>query len=304
MSFFARLKQGLSKTKEILNTPLEDLFTGGKVDETLLEELEDHLVMADFGVETAGQIVAEARGRLDRKQKKDGNALREVLRETIRERLEAIQVAVPLPPRTVPWVILVVGVNGVGKTTTIGKLAAYLKNQGDQVLLAAGDTYRAAAVAQLQQWGQRCGCQVVSQGQDADAASVVYDALSAAKARKMDVLIADTAGRLHTKSNLMEELKKIKRVLGRIDPLAPHETLLVLDGSTGQNAISQVQKFHDAIGITGLVVTKLDGTAKGGVVVGLSERFRLPVRYVGVGEGVDDLRPFDARQFVDALFDP
>ncbi|MBF0127522.1 MAG: signal recognition particle-docking protein FtsY [Magnetococcales bacterium] len=304
MSFFARLKEGLSRTKEILNTPIEDLFTGGKVDEALLEELEDHLVMADFGVETAARIVAEARERLDRKQKKDGAALRAVLRETIRDRLEAIRTATPLPARSAPWVILVVGVNGVGKTTTIGKLAAFMKSRGEQVLIAAGDTYRAAAVAQLQQWGERSGCQVISQGQDADAASVVYDALAAAKARRVDVLIADTAGRLHTKSNLMEELRKIKRVLGRIDPLAPHETLLVLDGTTGQNAISQVKTFHEAIGITGLVVTKLDGTAKGGVVVGLSEQFKLPVRYVGVGEGVEDLRPFDAQQFVDALFDP
>ncbi|MBF0295177.1 MAG: signal recognition particle-docking protein FtsY [Magnetococcales bacterium] len=304
MSFFARLKEGLSKTKEILNTPLEELFVGGKVDAALLEELEDHLVMADFGVETASRIVSEAGERLNRRQKKDAGAMRAVLRETIRERLEAIGNAHPLPPRRTPWVILVVGVNGVGKTTTIGKLAAYLKGAGEQVLLAAGDTYRAAAVAQLQQWGTRCGCQVISQGQDADAASVVYDALAAARSRKVDVLIADTAGRLHTKSNLMEELKKIKRVLGRLDPEAPHETLLVLDGTTGQNAISQVKTFHEAIGITGLVVTKLDGTAKGGVVVGLSEKFQLPVRYVGVGEGVEDLRPFDARQFVDALFDP
>ncbi|MBF0428286.1 MAG: signal recognition particle-docking protein FtsY [Magnetococcales bacterium] len=304
MSFFARLKEGLAKTRDILNTPLEDLFTGGQVDEALLEELEDLLVMADFGVEAASQIVTEAKGRLDRKQKKDAKAMREALRETIQSHLEAVQKSVVPPLRVRPWVILVVGVNGVGKTTTIGKLAAHLTSRGEQVLLAAGDTYRAAAVAQLQQWGQRCGCQVISQGQDADAASVVYDALAAARARKIDVLIADTAGRLHTKSNLMEELKKIKRVLGRLDPTAPHETLLVLDGGTGQNAISQVQKFHESIGITGLVVTKLDGTAKGGVVVGLSEKFKIPVRYIGVGEKLEDLQPFEARQFVDALFDP
>ncbi|MEO5333390.1 MAG: signal recognition particle-docking protein FtsY [Magnetococcus sp. YQC-5] len=303
MSFFARLKEGLAKTREILNLPLEDLFLGGQVDEALLEELEELLVKADFGVEPAHRIVEEAKNRLDRRQKKDANAMREVLRETIRDRMEAVQASALLPPKTKPWVILVVGVNGVGKTTTIGKLAAYLITQGNQVMLAAGDTYRAAAVAQLQLWGQRCGCPVISQGQDADAASVVYDALSAARARNMDVLIADTAGRLHTKSNLMEELKKIKRVLGRQDPTAPHETLLVLDGTTGQNAISQVHKFHESVGITGLVVTKLDGTAKGGVVVGLSEKFRLPVRYVGVGEGLEDLRPFQARQFVDALFE-
>ncbi|MBF0212362.1 MAG: signal recognition particle-docking protein FtsY [Magnetococcales bacterium] len=302
MSFFARLKEGLAKTRQILNTPLEELFVGGKVDEALLEELEEQLVMADFGVEASARIVAEAKARLDRGQKKDGDAMREALRETIRDHLEAVERAVPQPPRVRPWVILVVGVNGVGKTTTIGKLAAYYRSQGEGVLLAAGDTYRAAAVAQLQQWGERCGCPVISQGQDADSASVVHDALAAARARKFDVLIADTAGRLHTKSNLMEELKKIKRVLGRVDPSAPHETLLVLDGTTGQNAVSQVQKFHEAIGITGLVVTKLDGTAKGGVVVGLSEKFQLPVRYIGVGEGLEDLRPFNAGEFVEALF--
>ncbi|GAB0056913.1 Signal recognition particle receptor FtsY [Candidatus Magnetaquicoccaceae bacterium FCR-1] len=302
MSFFARLKEGLAKTRQILTTPIDELFTGGKVDEGLLEELEDHLVMADFGVETAARIVSEARERLDRKQRKDADAMREALRDTIFDHLEAVQRASPMPPRVTPWVVLVVGVNGVGKTTTIGKLAAYCQSNGDRVLLAAGDTYRAAAVAQLQKWGERCGCPVISQGQDADSASVVHDALAAARARSYDVLIADTAGRLHTKSNLMEELKKIKRVLGRLDPDAPHETLLVLDGTTGQNAVSQVSKFHEAIGITGLVITKLDGTAKGGVVVGLSEQFKLPVRYIGVGEGLEDLRPFDARQFVDALF--
>ncbi|MBF0191967.1 MAG: signal recognition particle-docking protein FtsY [Magnetococcales bacterium] len=302
MSFFARLKDGLTRTRQILNTPLEDLFVAGKVDESLLEELEDQLVMADFGVENAATIVREARERLDRKQKKDADAMREALRDTICDHLEAVQRAVPELPRVSPRVILVVGVNGVGKTTTIGKLAAYYQSIGEKVVLAAGDTYRAAAVAQLRQWGERCGCPVISQGQDADSASVVHDAFAAARARKFDVLIADTAGRLHTKSNLMEELKKIKRVLGRLDPAAPHETLLVLDGTTGQNAISQVQKFHDTIGITGLVVTKLDGTAKGGVVVGLSEKFKLPVRFIGVGEGLEDLRPFDARQFVEALF--
>ncbi|MBF0627773.1 MAG: signal recognition particle-docking protein FtsY [Magnetococcales bacterium] len=302
MSFLTRLKDGLAKTRQILTTPLEELFVGGKVDEALLEELEDQLVMADFGVETSSAIVSEARERLDRKQKKDADAMREALRDTIRAHLEAVEQAVPQPPRVKPWVILVVGVNGVGKTTTIGKLAAYFKSNGESVLLAAGDTYRAAAVAQLQQWGDRSAAPLISQGQDADAASVVHDAFAAARARKFDVLIADTAGRLHTKSNLMEELKKIKRVLGRLDPAAPHETLLVLDGTTGQNAVSQVQKFHEAIGITGLVVTKLDGTAKGGVVVGLSEKFKLPVRYIGVGEGLEDLRPFDARQFVEALF--
>ncbi|MBF0614142.1 MAG: signal recognition particle-docking protein FtsY [Magnetococcales bacterium] len=302
MSFFARLKEGLAKTRQLLNTPLEELFIGGKVDEALLEELEDQLVMADFGVETASAIVREAKERLDRKQKKDANAMREALRDTIRAHLEAVEQGVVPSQRVHPWVILVVGVNGVGKTTTIGKLAAFYQSNHEKVLLAAGDTYRAAAVAQLQKWGERCGCLVISQGQDADAASVVHDAFAAARARRYDVLIADTAGRLHTKSNLMEELKKIKRVLGRLDPSAPHETLLVLDGTTGQNAISQVQKFHEAIGITGLVITKLDGTAKGGVVVGLSEKFKLPVRYIGVGEGLEDLRPFDPRQFVEALF--
>ncbi len=302
MSFLQRLKQGLSKTRDILNTPLEDLFSGGPIDETLLEELEDLLVMADFGVETAAAIVQDAREQINKDAKKNADAMRQVLKNIIIDRLERVQNSLPQPEKSVPWVILVVGVNGVGKTTTIGKLASYMKGQGQRVLLAAGDTYRAAAVAQLQEWGGRCGCQVISQGQDADSASVVYDALAAARSRKMDVLIADTAGRLHTKANLMEELKKIKRILGRLDPTAPHETLLVLDGTTGQNAISQVQKFHNAIGITGLVITKLDGTAKGGVVVGLSEKFKLPVRYIGIGEGVEDLRPFDAKQFVDALF--
>ncbi|OSM02321.1 signal recognition particle-docking protein FtsY [Magnetofaba australis] len=300
MSFFKRLKSGLSKTREQLSKQVDALLTGSRVDAETYEELEDLLIMADFGVETAQAIIQQTRERS--KKAEDGDQVRDALKAVIRDHLQSCQ-----SPRELtapgPHVILIVGVNGVGKTTTIGKLAAYHKQQGRSVMLAAGDTFRAAAVEQLKLWGERVDAPVIAQGQDADSASVIHDAYESARARGVDVLIADTAGRLHTKSNLMEELKKIRRVLGKLDASAPHDVWLVLDATTGQNAISQVQTFHDAMTLTGLAITKLDGTAKGGVVVGLSERFGLPVRYVGVGEGVDDLRPFDAAEFADALFD-
>ena len=301
MSFFKRLKQGLTKTRETFTAHLDSLIAGRKVDEALIEELEALLITSDFGLETTEAILDEARSHIKRKQRNDADFFRETLRNIIRDRLLANQTPEPLPTDK-PHVMLVVGVNGVGKTTTIGKLAAHFQQRGEKVLLAAGDTFRAAAVAQLQRWGERAGCPVISQGQNADSASVVFDAYQAARSRGMDRVIADTAGRLHTKVNLMGELAKIKRVLGLQNTAAPHETLLVLDATTGQNALSQVRHFHEAVGLTGLIVTKLDGTAKGGVIVGLGERHPLPIRYIGVGEGVEDLKPFEPDPFVNALF--
>ncbi|MBF0284930.1 MAG: signal recognition particle-docking protein FtsY [Magnetococcales bacterium] len=298
---FQRLKDGLSKTREGLARNLGALLGTAKVDEALLEDLEAVLIAADFGVHVTRSILDEAQERLKKMERGDGNEMREALKETIRARLQRHQIPSPEIVRQ-PHVILVVGVNGVGKTTTIGKMAAQFVQQGNKVMLAAGDTFRAAAVEQLKIWGQRAHCPVVAQGQDADSASVIFDAYSAAKARGVELLIADTAGRLHTKVNLMEELKKVQRVLKRQDPEAPHEVLLVLDATTGQNALSQARQFHRDLGLTGLVITKLDGTAKGGVVVGVCEELNLPVRFIGVGEGVEDLRPFEADPFVEALF--
>ncbi|MBF0624189.1 MAG: signal recognition particle-docking protein FtsY [Magnetococcales bacterium] len=301
MSLLQRLRQGLDKTRSGFIDKLDALLSRGPVDAGVLEELEDLLITSDFGVETTGAILEDARRRCKQNRKDPDFHLRDGLREVIRERLEAHQTPLDLTVGN-PHVILVVGVNGVGKTTTIGKLACLLGNDGHRVMLAAGDTFRAAAVEQLQIWGERAGCPVIAQGQDADAASVLFDAHAAASARGCDLLIGDTAGRLHTKVNLMEELKKIKRVLGRRDPQAPHDIWLVLDATTGQNAISQVRQFHEAMALTGLIVTKLDGTARGGVIVGIADRFGLPIRYIGVGEGLDDLKPFAADAFVEALF--
>ena len=301
MSFFARLREGLSKTRKAFTTQLDALLIGKKVDAELLDELESLLITSDFGLEAAGRILAEAQGRSLHARRDDATFFREVLKDVIWERLKSAHQPWQLSDQK-PHVILVVGVNGVGKTTTIGKLAAHFQGEGKKVLLAAGDTFRAAAVSQLEKWGERARCPVIAQGQNADSASVVYDAFSAATARQMDILIADTAGRLHTKVNLMEELKKIKRVLGRQNSQAPQDVWLVLDATTGQNAIQQVRQFHETVGLTGLVITKLDGTAKGGVVVGISEQFNLPIRFIGVGEGINDLKPFDPDLFVDALF--
>lgn len=301
MSFFARLREGLSKTRKTFTAQLDALLIGKKIDAELMEELESLLIISDFGMESAERILTEARGRCQQASREDAAFFREILKDVIWERLMAAHQPWQLSSPT-PHVILVVGVNGVGKTTTIGKLAAHFQGEGKKVMLAAGDTFRAAAVAQLEKWGERAHCPVIAQGQNADSASVVYDAFAAASARKMDILLADTAGRLHTKVNLMEELKKIKRVLGRQNLQAPQDVWLVLDATTGQNAIQQVRHFNEALTLTGLVITKLDGTAKGGVVVGISEQFNLPIRFIGVGEGMNDLKPFDPNLFIDALF--
>lgn len=301
MSFFVRLREGLSKTRKSFTSRLDALLIGKKVDAALIEELESLLITSDFGLEATERILTEAQERSKRDHSEDATHFRELLKDVIWERLLLHRKPFLLSDQK-PHVILVVGVNGVGKTTTIGKLAAHFQSEGKKVLLAAGDTFRAAAVAQLEQWGTRVRCPVISQGQNADSASVIHDAFSAATARHVDILIADTAGRLHTKVNLMEELKKIKRVLNRKNPQAPQDIWLVLDATTGQNAIQQVRHFHEVMELTGLVVTKLDGTAKGGVVIGIGEQFDLPIRFIGVGEGVDDLKPFDPELFIEALF--
>ena len=272
-----------------------------RLDDDLLDEIETALITADVGVAATTGLVESLRKRMKAREFADANALRGALRLELIRMLEPVAKPLAIDPAAKPFVILTVGVNGVGKTTTIGKLAKRFKDEGRGLMLAAGDTFRAAAVAQLQAWGQRNGVAVVAQGQDADPASVAFDALQAAKARGTDVLIADTAGRLHTQQGLMAELSKIKRVLGKLDAAAPHEVLLVIDGTTGQNALSQLRHFHQAAGVTGLVVTKLDGTAKGGVVFALAREFGIPIRFAGIGERPEDLRVFDAEAFVDAL---
>ncbi len=271
-----------------------------RLDDALLDELETVLITADVGVNTSMELVEHLRGRMHKREFADSNALLDALRDRLVAMLGGIERPLEVATHK-PFVLLVVGVNGVGKTTTIGKLARRCRQQGLGVTLAAGDTFRAAAVEQLKTWGQRNDVPVISQGQGADSASVIYDALEATRARGGDILIADTAGRLHTQSGLMDELAKVIRVMRKIDPEAPHEVLMVIDGTTGQNAISQLRQFHQSAGVTGLVVTKLDGTAKGGVVFALAREFDLPIRFVGLGEGIDDLRPFDARAFVDGL---
>jgi fused signal recognition particle receptor len=300
---FQRLKQGLSRTRAQFGSGLSRLFGGRKViDDELLEELEMLLITADVGVEATTRIVGDLAARAKRRELGDPEALLRVLRGQLLDILRGADAPVQAPAEGRPQVILMVGVNGAGKTTTIGKLAKRLQDDGQRVMLAAGDTFRAAAVEQLQVWGERNKVPVISQRAGADAASVIYDALEAATARSFDVLIADTAGRLHTKSNLMDELAKIVRVMKKIDPEAPHEVLLVVDASTGQNALNQAVQFHQAVGVTGIALTKLDGTAKGGIVFAIADRLRLPIRFVGVGESLEDLRPFDAEEFVEALF--
>ena len=302
-NLFGRLKSGLGKTRSGLTGFLANLALGKKtIDGDLLEDIEAQLLMADIGVAATSEIIADLTSSLERSQLADLDALTTRLREHLYELIEPVSQPLVITPDKKPFVILVVGVNGVGKTTTIGKLANRLKNQGHSVMLAAGDTFRAAAVEQLQAWGDRNQIHVVSQGSGADSASVIFDGIQAAKSRNVDVLIADTAGRLHTKSNLMEELTKIKRIMAKLDPAAPHEVLLVLDGGTGQNALSQAKQFNEAVGLTGLAVTKLDGTAKGGVVFALAKQFGIPIRYIGVGETIEDLQDFDARKFIEALF--
>ncbi|WP_216646373.1 signal recognition particle-docking protein FtsY [Microbulbifer sp. THAF38] len=301
--FFARIRRGLSRTSNQFVEGMGNLFLGAKeIDEDLLEELETQLLMADVGVEATSEIVDRLTERVSRRELADGDALYKALQQELAELLNSVDAPLVLDTSKKPYVILVVGVNGVGKTTTIGKLAHRFLGEGKSVMLAAGDTFRAAAVEQLQVWGQRHDVPVVAQHTGADSASVIFDAVQSAQARGIDVVIADTAGRLHTKSNLMEELTKVRRVMGKLDPSAPHEVLLVLDAGTGQNAINQAAQFREAAGVTGLVLTKLDGTAKGGVIFALARRFGIPVRFIGVGEQAEDLQPFRAREFVSALF--
>lgn len=295
------LGRRLGRTRERLAGGLRALFGGHPLDEDLLEQIEDELLMADVGVSATREIVGRLREAA--KGSPDARAVRAVLRATLIELLQPAEREPVEPAPGKPWVILVVGVNGSGKTTTIGKLARRLHDEGQSVLLAAGDTFRAAAVEQLQQWGERVGAPVVAQHAGADPAAVIHDALSAAQARGIDVVLADTAGRLHTQSNLMAELAKVRRVIGRFDETAPHETLLVLDGGSGQNALIQAQQFGEATDVSGLVITKLDGTAKGGIAFAIVRETGLPIRFIGVGEKPEDLRPFDAEAFVDALLD-
>lgn len=301
--FFSRIKQGLSRTSSHFAEGLGNLFLGRKtIDEDLFEELETQLLVADVGMEATSEIIDNLTGRVARKQLADADALYQALREQLAELLRPVEQPLVIPAEKKPFVILVVGVNGVGKTTTIGKLAKRLQNEGKKVMLAAGDTFRAAAVEQLQVWGERNNVPVIAQHTGADSASVIFDALQAAQARGIDVIIADTAGRLHNKNHLMDELAKVKRVMAKLDESAPHEVLLVLDAGTGQNALNQAEQFREAAGVTGVALTKLDGTAKGGVIFALSKKFGLPVRFIGVGEGIDDLQPFAAEPFIKALF--
>ncbi|WP_320720746.1 signal recognition particle-docking protein FtsY [Enterobacter sp. 296B2] len=299
--FFARLKRSLLKTKENLGSGFISLFRGKKIDDDLFEELEEQLLIADVGVETTRKIITNLTEGASRKQLRDAEALYGLLKDEMGEILAKVDEPLNIEGKT-PFVILMVGVNGVGKTTTIGKLARQFEQQGKSVMLAAGDTFRAAAVEQLQVWGQRNNIPVIAQHTGADSASVIFDAIQAAKSRNVDVLIADTAGRLQNKSHLMEELKKIVRVMKKLDEDAPHEIMLTIDASTGQNAISQAKLFHEAVGLTGIALTKLDGTAKGGVIFSVADQFGIPIRYIGVGERIEDLRPFKADDFIEALF--
>ena len=299
--FFARLKRSLLKTKENLGSGFISLFRGKKIDDDLFEELEEQLLIADVGVETTRKIIANLTEGASRKQLRDAEALYGLLKDEMGEILAKVDEPLNIEGKT-PFVILMVGVNGVGKTTTIGKLARQFEQQGKSVMLAAGDTFRAAAVEQLQVWGQRNNIPVIAQHTGADSASVIFDAIQAAKSRNVDVLIADTAGRLQNKAHLMEELKKIVRVMKKLDEDAPHEIMLTIDASTGQNAVSQAKLFHEAVGLTGITLTKLDGTAKGGVIFSVADQFGIPIRYIGVGERIEDLRPFKADDFIEALF--
>lgn len=298
---FNRLKQGLSRTRSQLSTGVADLVLGKKIiDDELLEELENILLSADLGLETTQRVLENITAQVSRKQLDDGAALLQALQNELSQLLQPCEKPLSLDHQ--PTAILMVGINGAGKTTTIGKLAKQFKQSGKNVILAAGDTFRAAAVEQLQVWGERNEIPVIAQHTGADSASVTYDALQAAQARQADVVIADTAGRLHTQANLMEELKKVKRVMSKLDEAAPHEIILVLDASIGQNALRQAEEFQQALGLTGLIITKLDGTAKGGVIFAIANRLQLPIYYIGVGESIDDLRPFNADDFVNALF--
>lgn len=299
---FARLKQGLAKTSLNLGAGLASLFVGKKIDDELYEELETQLLLADVGMDTTQKLIKQLTSHADRKALKDAGLLYEKLQQDMAELLQHVEQPLQPVASDGPFVILMVGVNGVGKTTTIGKMAQQFKQQGKTVMLAAGDTFRAAAVEQLQVWGERNQIPVIAQHTGADSASVIFDAYQAAKARKVDVLIADTAGRLQNKAHLMEELKKIVRVLQKIEPAAPHEVMLTLDAGTGQNALSQAKLFNEAVPLTGISLTKLDGTAKGGVIFAIADQFKVPIRFIGVGEAIDDLRQFQAQDFIRALF--
>ena len=302
-TIFARLKNGLSKTRGRVTAGVQTLVLGGKaIDQAVLDDVEGQLLSADVGLEATDQIIGNLREKLDRRQLSDGEAFLAGLKQELQEILKPSSKPLQIPESEIPFLLLVVGVNGVGKTTTIGKLAKKFQAEGRSVMLAAGDTFRAAAVEQLQAWGERNNVPVVAQATRADSASAIFDAAQSAKARNIDVLIADTAGRLHTKENLMIELEKIVRVLKKQNEHFPQEIMLVLDATTGQNALNQVESFNKATTLSGITVTKLDGTAKGGVVFALAKRFGLPIRFIGVGEQVDDLQPFDAEQFTDALF--
>jgi fused signal recognition particle receptor len=302
--FFARLKQGLSKTHQAVTRKIEEATMGQReISEDVLDNLEEALITSDLGVATVDQLMAKIRWQVKRNELDDAHKIKQTLRDAIRDILLKTEQPLEIQPVQKPFTILTIGVNGTGKTTTIAKLAEIFKQQGHSVMLAAADTFRAAAIEQLEIWGKRTGCEVIKHAPGADPSAVAFDALQSAKAQSVDILIIDTAGRLHTKAPLMEELKKIERIITREHQDAPHETLLVLDATTGQNAISQAKIFSEALKVTGIALTKLDGTAKGGVIVGISDALHIPIRYIGVGEQVEDLRPFNADDFVDALFD-
>ncbi|KDN10383.1 MAG: signal recognition particle-docking protein FtsY [Gilliamella sp.] len=300
--FFSRLKKGLFKTKQNIGSGFLSLFKGKRIDDALFEELEEQLLIADVGFDTTQKIIDSLTKQASRKELKDADALHDLLKQEMKSILDGVDKPLDIESHK-PFVILMVGVNGVGKTTTIGKLARQFQQQGKSVMLAAGDTFRAAAVEQLQVWGERNNIPVIAQHTNADSASVIYDAIQAAKAKKIDILIADTAGRLQNKSHLMDELKKIVRVIKKHDETAPHEIMLTIDAGTGQNAVSQTKLFNEAVGVTGMTLTKLDGTAKGGIIFSIADQFNIPIRYIGVGEKIEDLRPFVADDFINALFD-
>ena len=301
--FFQRLRSGLQKTRQSLMGSLEVVFSRKRLDIDTLEELEEALILADLGTRTADKVLQEVNARVKNKTIEAGDGLRDGVIDILRDIMTGAMPAAETIGQPQPWVLMMVGVNGVGKTTTLGKLAHHFQQQGGKSLLVAADTFRAAAIEQAAIWGERAGVDVIKGQPGGDAAAVAFDAVQAACARQADRVLIDTAGRLHTKAPLMEELKKMQRVLGRALPDAPHDIWLVLDATTGQNGIAQVRQFHDSLGLTGLVLTKLDGTSKGGIVINVAQEFQLPIRYVGVGEGVDDLRPFDVAEFTAALFD-
>lgn len=300
--FFSRLVKGLLKTKQNIGAGFRSFFLGKKIDDELFEELEEQLLIADIGVPTTSKIIKNLTEHASRKELQDAELLYQQLKVEMADILEPVAQPLEIDSTKKPYVILMVGVNGVGKTTTIGKLARKFQSEGKSVMLAAGDTFRAAAVEQLQVWGERNHIPVVSQSTGSDSASVIFDAMQSAAARNIDILIADTAGRLQNKNNLMDELKKIVRVMKKYDETAPHEIMLTLDAGTGQNAISQAKLFNEAVGLTGISLTKLDGTAKGGVIFAIADQFKLPIRYIGVGEKIEDLREFNAKEFIEALF--